>query len=199
MTASGLEEAKRAARRDAKARRAAAHGTVDPGPALEALAAFLAARPAALVAGYLPIATELDPRPTMAARAAHGPVCVPVVTAKAAPLSFRAWSPAAALQPGAFGVQEPADGDWLVPEVIIVPLLAYDAAGYRLGYGGGFYDRTLSALRARGSVTAVGLGYAAQAAPALPREATDAPLDAIVTETGLQRFPTAPRAGAPPP
>jgi len=79
-------------------------------------------------------------------------------------------------------------GDWLVPEVVIVPLVAFDASGYRLGYGGGFYDRTLELLRANGPVLAVGFAYAAQELPAVPVEPTDQPLDAILTERGLTKF-----------
>lgn len=76
----------------------------------------------------------------------------------------------------------PASGAWLVPDVLIVPLVAFDRSGGRLGYGGGFYDRTLAELRAAGPVTAIGFAYAAQEADALVQEATDAPLDQIVTE-----------------
>ena len=81
----------------------------------------------------------------------------------------------------------PEDGDWLVPALVIVPMLAFDARGYRLGYGGGFYDRTLEALRVRGPVTAVGFAYADQQVDAVPIEPTDQRLDLIVTERGILR------------
>jgi 5-formyltetrahydrofolate cyclo-ligase len=96
---------------------------------------------------------------------------------------------------GAFGVPVPAGGDWLEPEVLIVPLLAWDRQGYRLGYGGGFYDRTLERLRARGPHLAVGFAFAAQEVPEVPREPTDQRLDAVVTEAGVIWFD--PPAGLP--
>ncbi|WP_045386961.1 5-formyltetrahydrofolate cyclo-ligase [Falsirhodobacter sp. alg1] len=165
--------------------RAAAHAT-GQGAAADHLAEWLASRSGCILAGYLPIGTEADPRPAMAAH--NGPVCVPVIEAPAQPLRFRAWTPGAALQKGAFGVSVPATGEWLVPEVVIVPLVAFDSQGFRLGYGGGFYDRTLQALRANGPVFAMGFAFAAQQHPALPVEATDQPLDAVMTERGIVRF-----------
>ena len=82
----------------------------------------------------------------------------------------------------------PAEGAWVEPEVLIVPLLAFDARGYRLGYGGGFYDRTLEALRARRPTLAVGFAFAAQEVAEVPTEPTDQRLDAIVTEEGMRPF-----------
>jgi 5-formyltetrahydrofolate cyclo-ligase len=88
---------------------------------------------------------------------------------------------------GEFGALIPESGDWLVPEVLVVPLLAFDRRGYRLGYGGGFYDRTLELLRAMGPVKAIGFAFAAQEIDRVPTEATDQPLDLIVTERGIVR------------
>jgi len=140
------------------------------------------------VSAYLPIGSELDPRPLMVSLHGLGfGLAVPVVGAKGQPLRFRAWLPAAALVRGPFGVQVPADGAWVEPDVLVVPLLAFDAAGYRLGYGAGFYDRTLAALRGRREVVALGFAYAAQQVAAVPREPTDARLDAVVTEAGVHR------------
>jgi 5-formyltetrahydrofolate cyclo-ligase len=173
--------AKAALRQAAVAARAAAHAA-GQGAAAAHLAAVLAPHAGAVLAGYLPMRSEIDPRPAMAAH--RGPVCVPVVAGRGRPLAFRAWSPGAALVPGTFGAPVPEEGDWLTPAVLIVPLLAFDRAGYRLGYGGGFYDRTLAALRAAGPVAAIGFAFAAQEVPAVPREPTDAPLDLVVTETG---------------
>ena len=89
---------------------------------------------------------------------------------------------------GDFGALIPAEGPWLVPQVLIVPLLSFDARGYRLGYGGGFYDRTLEGLRARGPVLAVGFAFAAQEVDTVPTEPTDQRLDAVVSETGVRVF-----------
>ena len=119
-----------------------------------------------------------------AARDAGSPVGVPVIDGKGLPLRFRQWHPGCELVPGVFGTLMPADTDWMVPEVMIVPLLAFDADGGRLGYGGGFYDRTLEQLRRTGPVTAIGYAYAAQQFDHVPLEPTDQPLDLIVTEAG---------------
>jgi 5-formyltetrahydrofolate cyclo-ligase len=86
---------------------------------------------------------------------------------------------------GAFGADIPETGEWMIPEIVIVPLVAFDAQGGRLGYGGGFYDRTLQQLRSRRPTMAIGFAYAAQEDSALPLEPTDQPLDLIVTENGV--------------
>ncbi len=127
--------------------------------------------------------TEIDPLLAMGGHA--GPVGVPVIIGKGQPLRFRTWTPKAAMVPGEFGAQVPETGDWMEPAVLIVPLLAFDRRGYRLGYGGGFYDRTLEGLRARGSVLAVGFAFAAQEVAAVPHDATDQQLDLIVTDAGV--------------
>ena len=89
---------------------------------------------------------------------------------------------------GPFGARVPAVEDWIEPEVLIVPLVAFDARGNRLGYGGGFYDRTLERLRAKRPTLAIGFAFDAQEADALPLEPTDQPLDLIVTESRVLRF-----------
>ena len=156
------------------------------GQAAELLADVLAAHSGKTLSGYMPMRTEIDPLPAMAAH--QGPVCVPVIMARAHPLRFREWTPGCAMVPGEFGALIPADGAWLDPQILIVPLLAFDARGYRLGYGGGFYDRTLQALRARGPVMAIGFAFAAQEVAEVPIEATDQKLDMIVTENGVRAF-----------
>ncbi len=182
MSAVAAEKA--AARAAAVARRAEAHAAAAGAAAAQAaLAAVLAPLRGRALAGYLPTRTEIDPMPVMAAWS--GPVCVPVIEGRGMPLRFRAWRPGCGLVAGPFGVSVPAEGDEVVPEVLIVPLLAFDASGMRLGYGGGFYDRTLAQLRVAGPVFAAGFAYAAQEVGALPREGTDAPLDVIVTERGV--------------
>lgn len=142
--------------------------------------------PHKVLAGYMPIRTEISPLPAM--RAHPGPVCVPVVVALHQPLAFHRWLPDRPMVTGRFGAQVPAQDDPLVPDILLVPLLAYDLRGYRLGYGGGFYDRTLARLRARSPVLAIGLAYGAQQADAVPTDATDERLDAVVTETGTVAF-----------
>jgi 5-formyltetrahydrofolate cyclo-ligase len=139
-----------------------------------------------VLAGYMPMRTEIDPLPAMAAH--QGIVGVPVIIAKDTPLRFRHWTPDAKMVEGAFKALIPATGDWVIPQVLIVPLLAFDARGYRLGYGGGFYDRTLEGLRAKGPVTAIGFAFSAQEVAEMPIDATDQRLDIVVTEKGIRTF-----------
>ncbi|MFN3938437.1 MAG: 5-formyltetrahydrofolate cyclo-ligase [Gemmobacter sp.] len=179
-----LAEEKAAARKAAAQRRAAAHAA-GQGDAAARLAGVLAHHAGRVLAGYVAMRTEIDPSPALAGHT--GPLCLPVVVGAGRPLVFRRWEPGQPLVPGSFGTQIPEPGPELVPEVLVVPLLAFDRAGFRLGYGGGFYDRTLAALRARGPVTAIGFAFAAQQMAAVPREATDQPLDLIVTEAELIR------------
>ena len=153
------------------------------GQAAEILADYLAAQSGKVLAGYMPMRTEIDPLPAMAAH--QGVVCVPVIMGAGQALRFREWSPGCAMVEGAFGALIPADGLWVEPEVLIVPLVGFDARGYRLGYGGGFYDRTLEGLRARGTVLAVGFAFAGQELAEVPIEPTDQKLDVIVTENGV--------------
>lgn len=137
------------------------------------------------ISGYMPIRTEIDPTPAMAEAAAYGPVGVPVIEKADAPLKFARWSPDAKMVEGAFGAAIPADPAYFEPEIVIVPLLAFTRSGGRLGYGGGFYDRTLERLRARRATLAIGFAFAGQEDPQLPLEDTDQPLDLIVTESGV--------------
>ena len=127
---------------------------------------------------------EIDPRPLMGRLHESGHVCaLPVVAAKGEPLRFRAWSPGMTLQLKAFGLSEPPpEAAIVIPELLLVPLLAFDAGGYRLGYGGGYFDRTLTRLRDSDAVLAVGVAYAAQEVAEVPRDGSDQPLDWIVTE-----------------
>lgn len=143
-----------------------------------------------VVAGYWPVGSEFDVRPLLAAIAERGIVCaLPVVEETNAPLRFRAWHPADATCDGTFGVQEPLpDRPYLTPTVLIVPLLAFDDDGYRLGYGGGYYDRTLAELRkGRKAVLAVGVGFAGQRMHPLPRDPHDQRLDWLITEQGARK------------
>jgi len=118
---------------------------------------------------------------------------LPCVEAAGAPLVFREWSPGDDLVEEPFGTRAPAPAATRHdPDVLLVPLLAFDRSGYRLGYGGGFYDRTLEALRAIKSISAVGVAYAAQEVQAVPRGERDQPVDLIVTEREVIRPSHAP-------
>lgn len=178
-----LQDSKAAARKAAFAARKAAHDT-GQGHAGH-LSSVLANYRGFALAGYARMRTEIDPTPAMAEAAAFGPVCMPVIIGTGQPLKFRAWTPGCTMIEGPFGAQVPAAGDWITPEILIVPLLAFSRAGGRLGYGGGFYDRTLEMLRAVRPTIAIGFAYAAQEIDDLPLEQTDQPLDLIVTERGI--------------
>ncbi len=179
-----LTERKAQARKDAFARRKLAHAA-DTGAGAGFLSSVLAGYRGVPVSGYLPIRTEIDPRPAMAEAAAHGPVGVPVITGAGQPLKFARWEPGCPLQDGPFGAQIPAQISYLEPQIVIVPLVAFDRKGGRLGYGGGFYDRTLQLLRAKGKTLAIGFAFSGQELADLPLEPTDQPLDMIITETGI--------------
>ena len=146
------------------------------------LSVALAPHHGRVLAGYWPMRGEPDPRPAMATH--DGPVCLPVVVAPATPLRFRRF--AGEVEGGAFGTSHPPEThESLVPEVLIVPLVGFDRHGSRIGYGGGFYDRTLAELRRAGPVAAIGLAWAGQELPLIPVEPTDETLDAIVTYRGI--------------
>lgn len=137
------------------------------------------------VSGFLPIRTEIDPRPAMAEACAYGDVGVPVIVAMDAPLKFARWTPETEMENGPFGAAVPVDKSFFEPEILILPLLAFSRAGGRLGYGGGFYDRTLQMLRAKRPTLAIGFAFAGQESSDVPLEETDQPLDLIVTEVGV--------------
>jgi 5-formyltetrahydrofolate cyclo-ligase len=186
-----LAEAKAASRRAAVAERDRAHAAgagaarIAAGHALQAIG-----RPhaATAIAAYLPIRSEIDTMPLLHALRGLGlRTCLPVVVAPGQPLQFRAWSPGDAMERDKFGTAFPGRGEPVLPQVLIVPLLAFDGACRRLGYGGGYYDRTLAMLRAGGDVRAIGFAYAAQRVAEVPHDVRDAVLDAVVTERGIVR------------
>ena len=152
--------------------------------------------PGCVVSGYWPLDDELDPRPLLEALHARGHVCgLPVVVGKGRPLVFRAWAPGQRLVPAVLGISVPAgDAPEVTPEVVLTPLLAFDGRGFRLGQGGGYYDRTLAALRAQatrvgaGPVLAVGMGFAAQRLARVPSDEADQRLDWVVTERAAKEF-----------
>ena len=190
MTSEEIDAAKAAARRAALAARKAAKARAAQTGAETAaqahLRAALAAYAGAVLAGYMPIRTEIDPLPVMEAH--DGPVAVPVIRGKGQALDFHRWRKGGAMVEGPFGAMVPASLEPLVPQVLIVPLVGFDTRGFRLGYGGGFYDRTLMALRAAGPVMAIGFAFAAQAIEALPLDEYDQRLDMLVTEDGIRHF-----------
>ncbi|MEA1943249.1 MAG: 5-formyltetrahydrofolate cyclo-ligase [Pseudomonadota bacterium] len=143
-----------------------------------------------VVAGYRPLHHEMDPGPLMAAFMEAGArLCLPVMQADDQPLLFRGWRPGDTLETGSFGVEEPVDrAPELVPELVLVPLVGVDRKGMRLGFGKGYYDRTLAALRAKGRVRTVGVAYAEQLVDRVPSEPHDQPLDALVTDAGWHSF-----------
>lgn len=179
-------EIKAAERKAAFARRKQAFASIPDAPD-RAAKVFLGSfdpQPGDILAAYRPIRTELDPTPVMETLHARGVrLCVPVVIGKGRPLVFRHWTPGCAMEEQDFGVSIPTDPVEIIPTMILAPMVAFDRTGTRLGYGGGFYDRTVAALK----VPFIGFAFAAQEAGSLPRTATDIPLNAIVTESGLVR------------
>ena len=147
----------------------------------------------AIVSGYWPLPGELDIRPLVhQIHEAGHPIALPVVKAKGEPLLFRRWVPGTPLVQGSFKVMTPPEGaPELEPQVLLVPLLAFDKAGFRLGYGGGFYDRTLEKRRREAHsghpVLAIGIAFAAQETETLPRGPFDQRLDWIATEAWARK------------
>jgi len=137
-----------------------------------------------ILAGYWPMGTEMDVRPALVALDRIGVVItLPEVAAKDRPLRFRAWRPDEPLIEGDHGTFHPLDSVPLMrPDVVLVPMLAFDRRGYRIGWGGGYYDRTLELLRKTGDCTAIGVAYGAQDVDEVPADAYDQRLDWIITE-----------------
>ncbi len=140
-----------------------------------------------VVSLYWPFRGELDLRGWMARAAARGArVALPVVVAKARPLIFREWRQGCRMERGVWNIPAPAEGEILVPDVVVAPLVGFDPDGYRLGYGGGFFDRTLAALPTR--PRAIGVGLASSEIASIYPQPHDIPMDAIVTEAGQVRL-----------
>jgi len=178
-----LQAAKAAARTSARAHRATLFSPDAPKRLAEALLARHAPPEGAIIAGYWPMGDEMDPRPLMLALASLGlALALPVTPPRGQPLTFRAWAPGGALRPGPVGTSEPAEGALVNPDWLLVPLLAFDRAGRRLGYGGGYYDRTLAALP---GAKAIGIAYAAQEMAEVPAGPQDFRLPLIATEAGV--------------
>jgi 5-formyltetrahydrofolate cyclo-ligase len=181
-----IAHAKASIRREALARRSALP------PAMRAQAAeTIAARPfpcalpaGAIASGFMPLNDEINPLPLMHRLADAGAkLALPAVAGRGKPLVMRAFAFGDPLTRGVWGIREPtADAPEALPDVLLVPLLAFDRGGHRVGYGAGYYDLTIHALRARKSVLAVGLAFAAQEIAQVPATVHDARLDLVLTE-----------------
>jgi len=156
-----------------------------------AAAQAIAARPfpvavpqGAIVSGFMPLKSEINPLPLMRKLADAGArLALPVVAGKGRPLTMRAFAFGDELASGVWGIREPKpDAPQVFPDVLIVPLLAFDRRGHRVGYGAGYYDMTIAALRARKPVVAVGIAFAAQEIDEVPTTPYDVPLDLVLTE-----------------
>ncbi len=161
--------------------------------AAEAIAARpfpLPIAPGTIVSGFMPLKSEINPLPLMrrlTEKAAR--LALPVLVGRGKPLVMREWTFGEPLSAGVWGIREPEpEAAEVEPDILLVPLLAFDRAGYRIGYGGGYYDRTLAQLRARKRITAIGIAYAAQEVPAVPITPGDARLDLVLTEREVIDF-----------
>ena len=178
---------RRALRREMVARRAALGDGEHAALSVRIVAHALAALPRPRVAAFCwPIKHEPDVRALLATWRATGVhAALPVVVAENTPLRFREWTPESPLEADRYGIPTPAAGAWLEPDLILLPLNGFDGAGYRLGYGGGYFDRTLAALTPR--PLAVGVGFELNRVDSIRPQAHDQRLDWIVTENGAFR------------
>jgi 5-formyltetrahydrofolate cyclo-ligase len=172
---------------DGAAKRRAAEAIADRGPAL--VSELRRGAPQAVVSVFASMPDELNVWPLLRRLNAAGvPLALPVVVGKGRPLLFRAWVPGDAMNKGVWDIPEPKPERPAVdPDILLVPLLAFDGEGRRLGYGGGFYDRTLAGLRARKAVVAVGLAYDEQRIDEVPHLDYDQQLDWVLTPSGPMR------------
>ena len=139
----------------------------------------------AVIGGYWPISDEIDVRPLMNTLSDRGhPMAMPVVMNRQTPMRFRRWTPGTLMQPGRFGIPVPPETfPEARPDVLLVPLLAFDRLGHRLGRGSGFYDHSIRLLRATGKVLTIGIAFAGQEVAAVPHDPSDQRMDWIVTES----------------
>lgn len=194
MTDAKIDEAKAAMRSKAHAQRAGLFPGFRAEAASAAAAHFfegVALKPGEIVAAYWPIRDEIDVKPVLTRLMDDGqPVCLPVVLGDGLPLELRLWVNGTALYPSGFGTLAPDELAPVVePDVILMPLLGFDKHGTRLGYGGGYYDRTLIRLARKPRL--IGFAFSLQEFDDIPREPHDVPLDAVVTEKGVVQFGTA--------
>ena len=185
-----LHEQKKAARVQAGAIRKAAHERLAEQAALALAGHVFPAQPqagASIVSAFYPYKSEIDTRPLLGKLAADGwTTSLPIIIGPDQPLVFRRWYPGEPTIPGDMNIPRPRDEVPKVePDVLIVPMLAFDAKGYRLGYGGGFYDRTIALLRSKKKIIAIGAAYSAQQVDEVPHGEHDQPLDYVMTEVGV--------------
>jgi 5-formyltetrahydrofolate cyclo-ligase len=183
---SGIADKKTELRRDAVARRDALPADLRQAAA-EAIAARafpLAVAPGTVVSGFMPLKSEISPLPLMRKLVEQGTrLALPAIAGRGQPLIMRAWQFGAPLDRGQWGIREPKpDAPEVEPDILLVPLLAFDRAGFRIGYGAGYYDMTIARLRGLKPVTAVGIAFAAQEVAEIPTTPRDARLDLVLTE-----------------
>ena len=191
-TAPPIESDKATLRRSAQARRDALLADVRKAAA-EAIAARefpLAVTPGTIVSGFMPLKSEINPLPLMQKLAVAGAqLALPKIAGRGQPLGMRAWNWGGPLDTGQWGIREPkATAPEVEPDILLVPLLAFDRTGHRIGYGAGYYDLTIARLRARKPITAVGIAFAIQEIPAVPATDRDARLDLVLTEKEIIDF-----------
>jgi 5-formyltetrahydrofolate cyclo-ligase len=140
--------------------------------------------PHAIVSGFMPIRSEINPLPLLRRYADAGAqLALPAIVGRGSPLALRAWSVGERLVAGQWNIREPdASAPEVAPDIMLVPLAAFDRRGFRLGYGAGYFDMTINSLRARKPVTAIGIAYAQQEVETVPVEPHDARLDLVLTE-----------------
>jgi 5-formyltetrahydrofolate cyclo-ligase len=150
----------------------------------------VAVTPGMVVSAYSPIRNEIDPVPLMRKLAGQGAkLALPAVLARGKSLAFRAWSPDDRLMLGPLGILEPSPAAAeMIPDIMLVPLAAFDREGHRIGYGAGHYDYTLAHLRKAKAVTAIGVAFAVQQIKLVPALPHDVPLDYVLTETKIFDF-----------
>jgi 5-formyltetrahydrofolate cyclo-ligase len=150
----------------------------------------LAIKPGMIVAGFSPMKTEINPVPLMRKLADLGAqLALPAIDGRGKPLIMRAWHFGAPLASGQWGIREPVpEAPQVDPDILIVPLACFDRAGHRIGYGAGYYDMTINALRAKKKIVAIGIGFAAQEIPQVPATERDARLDLVLTEREVIDF-----------
>jgi 5-formyltetrahydrofolate cyclo-ligase len=191
MAATDIEAAKAALRSRAHARRAALFAAARAEASAAVARHFfdgIVLQPGEIVAAYWPIRDELDCQPILVKLMDDlQPVCLPLVLGPDEPLELRLWEQGSPLYPSGFGTLAPSELAPIVePDVVLVPLLGFDKFGTRLGYGGGYYDRTLAAMHKAPRL--IGLAFASQEIEEIPRDSHDVPLDAVVTEAGVRHF-----------